>query len=354
MTAADESGRQPAEKPAAKSRGGSTAAAAKAPKPRVSFSFQRIMTGSDLSRRRLAVMKAVSGRPGPIVWLTGCAHGDEVGGIVVIQEIFKRLRRRALLRGELHAFPLMNPLGFEVAARNVAVSGEDLNRCFPGRDNGSVAQRIAHTIFTAITQTQPALVLDLHNDWRSSIPYAVIDPQPDAASREAFTKAREVARQSGLLIVAELDKTNDAMVSHKTLSGSLLRHGVPALTLELGEAHVVNEENVRHGIHAVWNVLTSLEMTTPDETPSVYPLPEEFRGRILSYYDHLLSSSSGVVRFAVSPGDVIDPGRPVARIYNAFGKLLETIVSPHRGVVLGHSDSSVAFPGVTVAAMGVV
>ncbi len=354
MTAADDSRRQPVDKPDAKPRSQSQTSPARRSRPRVSFSFQKIMTGSDLSRRRLAMMKAVSGRPGPIVWLTGCAHGDEVGGIVVIQEVFKRLRRRPLLQGELHAFPLMNPLGFEVAARNVAVSGEDLNRCFPGRDNGSVAQRIAHTIFTSIARTQPALVLDLHNDWRSSIPYAVLDPQPDAASREAFARAREVARQSGLLIVAELDKSADAMISHKTLSGSLLRHGVPAVTLELGEAHVVNEENVRHGIHAVWNVLTSLEMTPPDESPVVYPLPEEFRGRILSYYDHLLSSASGVVRFAVSPGDVIAPGRPVARIYNAFGKLLETIVSPHRGVVLGHSDSSVAFPGVTVAAMGVV
>jgi hypothetical protein len=323
-------------------------------RPRVSFSFQNIMTGSDLSRRRLAVMKSVSGHPGPVVWLTGCAHGDEVGGIVVIQEVFKRLRRRRLLKGELHAFPLMNPLGFEVAARNVAVSGEDLNRCFPGRDNGSVAQRIAHTIFTTITRTPPTLVLDLHNDWRSSMPYAVLDPQPDAASLEAFSRAREFAQHSGLLIVAEMERSPDALVSHKTLSGSLLRHGVPALTLELGEAHVVNEDNVRHGIHAVWNILSSLGMTTPDDDPVVYPLPNEFRGRILSYYDHLLSSTSGVVRFVVSPGDIVTPGGPVARIYNAFGKLLETIVSPHPGIVLGHSDSSVAFPGVTVAALGVV
>ena len=42
------------------------------------YSFKKIMTGSDLSRRRLPVMCATSGNPGPVVWLTACSHGDEV------------------------------------------------------------------------------------------------------------------------------------------------------------------------------------------------------------------------------------------------------------------------------------
>ena len=99
----------------------------------VRYSFRKILTGSDLSRRRLAVMQADSGQAGPVVWLTGCVHGDEVGGIVVIQEIFKRLRETRLQRGRLCAFPLMNPMGFELSARHVAVSG------------GKVQQRVIAT-----------------------------------------------------------------------------------------------------------------------------------------------------------------------------------------------------------------
>jgi predicted deacylase len=47
---------------------------------RISYSFQKILTGSDLSRRRLPLMSATSASPGPVVWLTACGHGDEVCG----------------------------------------------------------------------------------------------------------------------------------------------------------------------------------------------------------------------------------------------------------------------------------
>jgi predicted deacylase len=318
----------------------------------VKYSFLKILTGSDLSRRRLARMQANGRRPGPTVWLTACGHGDEVGGVVVVQEVFKRLRKQPLLRGQLHAFPLMNPLGFEVSSRHVAFSGEDLNRCFPGHPQGSLAQRIAHMIFTEIARTRPALVLDLHNDWRHSIPYTLIDPPPGPAHEETHARARDFAPQTGFLLVAESSESSDGLSSPKTLSGSLIRRGIPSLTVELGEAYVVNERNVEFGVRAIWNCLAGLAMVDADAEPFRYPAPERFRGRFLTYYGDLVSSTSGIIRFRIKPGDVIAARQPVARIYNAFGKLLETISVPHAGIVLGHSDSSVAYPGVPVAAFG--
>ena len=53
-------------------------------KPRTRYSFLKILTGSDLSIRRLPVMSVSSRNPGPVIWLTGCMHGDEVGGLIVI------------------------------------------------------------------------------------------------------------------------------------------------------------------------------------------------------------------------------------------------------------------------------
>ena len=54
-----------------------------------------------------------------------------------------------------------------------------------------------------------------------------------------------------------------------------------------------------------------------------------------------------------SPGDPVFPGKPIARIYNTFGKLQETLRSDITGVVLGHCDSSAVFPGMEVMAFGV-
>jgi predicted deacylase len=198
------------------------------------------------------------------------------------------------------------------------------------------------------------LVLDLHNDWRSSIPYTVLDPPPGPAHREAYYRARRYARQTGFLLVEESSKSPEAQFSPKTLSGSLLLRDVSALTLELGEAYVVNEANVAQGVRAVWNVLGELDMVAPSETPPEPDLPRECRRRFLTYSDGALSSTSGVIRFLVKPGEIVSANQPVAKVYNAFGKLLETVAASQRAIVLGHSDSSVAFPGVPVVALGLL
>ena len=153
-------------------------------------SFIKVMTGSDLSTRRLAYSKLKSGKEGPVVWIVAGIHGDEVGGIVIAQEIFKKLRREGILKGEIHIIPLMNPIGFESGARGMVVSEEDLNRVFPGNKNGTFAERLADTIFSQITKTKPTLVLDLHNDWSNSIPYTLIDPYPGQKYKDAYEKVK--------------------------------------------------------------------------------------------------------------------------------------------------------------------
>lgn len=314
---------------------------------KVSYSFLKILTGSDMSRRRLPVMSAVSARPGPVVWLTACGHGDEVCGIVIVQELFRGLRRR-LLRGAIHAFPLMNPMGFETGSRGVGLSKEDLNRSFPGDPDGSLGKRLAALIFSRIMDTGPDLVLDLHNDWRQSVPYALIDRPDSRFDATAYGRARDFLRRTGFIAIAD-----DEALPH-SLSHNLLRHGVPALTLELGESYVVNEANVRYGLKAIGNILAGLEMTPPPEAPFRYPAPDGARDDApLAYSDKPYSSKSGIVRFLAKSGDRIATGQPFAHIYNAFGKRQETLRARADAIVLGHCDWSVVFPGMPIMAFGV-
>ncbi|MFB0524428.1 MAG: succinylglutamate desuccinylase/aspartoacylase family protein [Phycisphaerae bacterium] len=319
----------------------------KKPSQKIRYSFIKILTGSDLSRRRLPFMSIESANPGPVVWLTGCIHGDEVTGIVTIQEVFKRLQKQPMIKGSLYAFPLMNPMGFEAASRNITISREDLNRSFPGSKNGSLAERIADKIFTTIKQTKPSLVLDLHNDWIKSIPYTVIDPSPGEAHKQAYERTKAVAAMSGFFVILDTDRIKES------LSFSLLQHDVPALTIELGESYVVNERNVEYGMKSILGILAYLEMIEkPDETFS-FVLPQGVKSKTLKFSTLPVSSASGIIRFLAKAGDVVEKGHVVAKIYNTFGKLQDTIVCLSDGIVLGHSDSSVAFPGAPVMAFGV-
>lgn len=311
------------------------------------FSFKEIMTGSDLSRRRLPVMCATSDNPGPTVWLTACSHGDEVSGIVVIQEVFKSIRRQ-LTRGCVQAFPLMNPLGFESGMRHITLSGEDLNRSFPGNANGSLGERIAHRIFDTIIATKPDLVVDFHNDWIESIPYVLVDHDPGKPHSRAYRQAIHSAKQAGMCVIVDQEDL------HQSLSFNLLLRDVPAITFELGKPNIVSESNVTYGVEAIWNVLADLDMIRPREKPFRYPLPPGYaHNKLLRYSDKPYGAKSGIIRFLAAPGDVVKAGQPLARIVNAFGRRQETMMAVEDGIVLGHSDSSVAFPGVPVMAFGV-
>lgn len=317
-------------------------------KVKVRYTFLRIHTGSDLSRRRLPLMIAESEKSGPVVWLTACAHGEEVGGMVVIQEIFKNIKS-ALKCGSIFAFPLMNPSGFETLSRNIVMSKEDLNRSFPGDEHGTLAHRIANKIFNYISSTSPTIVLDLHNDWARSIPYTLIDPDPGPEHSEAYDMSRQFASKTGFVNILETDEFDFS----NTLSFSLIRSGVPALSLELGESYVVNEKNIGYGTSSIWNILSELGMVEPRNEEFRFPLPESIQGKVLNYSDRPFSSSSGIIRFMVKPGEHVSKGCKLARIYNAFGKHLETLSALNDSLVLGCSDYSVAFPGASVVVFGV-
>ena len=143
-------------------------------KKQVKYSMLKLVTGTDLAIRRIPKMIVDSGKSGPTIWCTGCIHGDEIGGTVVIHDLFKVLRK-LLIKGRVCAFPIVNPFGFEANSRFLPYTNEDLNRLFPGKPRGSMGQRIALTIFETIMRDRPDLVLDFHNDWIRSIPYTLID-----------------------------------------------------------------------------------------------------------------------------------------------------------------------------------
>jgi uncharacterized protein len=321
----------------------------------VNYSFSNVLTGSDLSVRRLAIMKSAGKKKGPVVWLTGAIHGDEVGGIVIIQEVFKALKKHGLLQGTLYALPLMNPIGFESNVRGLPLSEEDLNRSFPGDKDGSIAQRIANQIFSTIVKTKPSLVMDLHNDWSASIPYTLIDPYPGILRRNAYNKVKEYSFYTGFPVIDEQEVSTRKAELEKTLSGSLLKSNIPAITLELGGAYVVDEDHVKSGIQAIWNVLSQLKMVEQKMFKEEYhPNSKTFyKGRILKYSHKPRADASGIMRFTVKPGQKIKKGQSVARVYNVFGKLQSTLISSEDGLVLGHADSSVAFPGAEIIALGI-
>jgi len=300
---------------------------------------------TDIIQRRIPVITLASGEPGPNVWLSGCIHGDEPGGAVIIHDLVKAIRAEGMTAGTLHALPLINSLGFENVSRFINSDREDLNRCFPGDPKGTMGERIARRLFDQIMRTEPDLVIDLHNDWIQSMPYVLIEPRELFGARGPRARTIELAQATGILLVQEADAEPDLA---RTLTGALVAAGVPAFTVEAGGAGGIVEASVEAGVTAVLGVLSRLGML-PESMASRAPKPSP--RRVLDYTSHPLCTSSGIVRFAVAPGDEVSAEQKVATVYSAFGSVEETLRAARDGIVLGVADHARAVPGTEVIAI---
>lgn len=286
-------------------------------------------------------------------------HGDEVGGVIVIHEIFRRLKKYPLLKGSIYALPVLNQTGFNNINRNITLGYEgfkesfDLNRAFPGKAGGSQAQKLADAIFQAIVKTKPSLVLDLHNDWVNSIPHTIIDPKYPQINSAVFDLTRKYALALGFPALAE------AQVSYqpKSLSANLLKHQIPALTVELGGSttlsSVAKSEDVADGVKAIWDLLTSLGMVKPARLKFNCLFPKKFTSQIIKYA-YIKPKKKGILVYLIKPGLAIKKGQPIAQVYDFWGRPIETLKAQKEGLFIGHADYSVACKGVEIASLGIL
>ncbi len=311
---------------------------------RVSKRFIDITGLRDIIQRRIPVLIADSKQAGPVVWLTACIHGDEVGGTAIIHDVFIRLKEAGLLRGRVHAYPLVNSMGFENVSRFINIDREDLNRCFPGDPRGSMGQQIARRLYDTIIKSEPDLLIDIHNDWIESVPYLLIEPANIYPSKELFAQVTDLARASGLLLVED---SSDGNAPQNTLAGALVSAGIPAYTIEAGGAYAVVEEGVKAGTNAILSTLQGLEMIDLGEALPARGAPKER----LRYTNQPLCTTSGLIRFAVKPGQEIRKGQLLATVYSAFGSREESLRAAADGFVLGLEDHARVLPGREVIAI---
>ncbi|MDX1560838.1 MAG: succinylglutamate desuccinylase/aspartoacylase family protein, partial [Marinobacter sp.] len=176
---------------------------------------------------------------GPTLCLTGAVHGDELNGIEIIRQTMYDLNPEKL-SGTVVGVPIVNLPGFQQGSRYLP-DRRDLNRHFPGSPDGSLADRIAHSLFENVIRKCDMLV-DIHTGSlkRTNLPQLRADMNnPD---------------------VAEFTRGFDRMaVVHSSGSAGMLRTaaveaGIRTVTLEAGESHRIQQHQISAGV----NSLTSL------------------------------------------------------------------------------------------------
>ena len=96
---------------------------------------------------------------GPVVFVTAALHGDEINGTGSIRQLIQDSSLQ-LLKGSVIMVPVLNLLAFDRHSRYLP-DRRDLNRAFPGSPEGSLASRMARTLFDEIV-LRSDFGIDLH------------------------------------------------------------------------------------------------------------------------------------------------------------------------------------------------
>ena len=88
-------------------------------------------------------------------------HGDELEGQYVCYELNRILReQKERVKGIVDIYPAMNPLGVDSITRGVPGFDIDMNRIFPGSEEGAVTEHIATQIMEDISGAD--FCVDIH------------------------------------------------------------------------------------------------------------------------------------------------------------------------------------------------
>ncbi len=117
-----------------------------------------LMTGT---RYETSLYVFGSGEPGPIAMVLGGVHGDEPGGWLGAERVVDTLRPR---NGAILVIPRANRVATLSGVRTTDEMG-DINRSYPGFDDGKPMERMAFEIVNAVRWYHVDLVHDMHESW---------------------------------------------------------------------------------------------------------------------------------------------------------------------------------------------
>ena len=222
-------------------------------------------------------------RPGPTLFVSGAVHGDEINGVEIVRRLLRSPEVKRL-RGALIAVPVVNVYGFVRQSRYLP-DRRDLNRTFPGSEQGSLAGRLAHAFMQEVV-SKCDYGIDLHTGavHRDNLPQI----------RAAFKTGEPVetmAKAFGTPVILNSD------IRDGSLREAACELGVPVIVYEGGEALRFDETVIRAGVRGVIGAMRSLEMLRASRNPLSQRRPEPVVARS-SYW--VRAPQSGILR-AVLP-----------------------------------------------------
>jgi predicted deacylase len=262
---------------------------------------------------------------GPTVLIMAGLHGDEINGIEIVRRIIRKGFNKPQV-GTIICLPVFNIFGFLNIKRELP-DGRDLNRSFPGSENGSLAAQFA---FHFMKEIAP------HVDY-------VIDFHTGSAQRNNFPQIRCVLEDDNSIELARIFNPpfilNSSQIS-KTIRESISKLGKNMLLFEGGKTNNIEEMVVEEGLNGVKRLLSHLGMRSfkidisKDRTPI-----------FLSESKWLRSPNSGMFQAIVKNGARVSKNEVIGIVTDPYGKFERKVKSNTNGYIICLNESPVVYKG---------
>ena len=285
-------------------------------------------------KNRLAP-EGFSGKEKRLSIVTGI-HGDELDGQYICYEVTRRINNNPeKLHGIVDIYPDLNPLGLDIGSRGIPMFELDMNRSFPGDNNGAVAEYVAAGVIDNIIGSD--FCLDIHS---SNI---FIKEMPQARLTEE--------NRAKLLPYAKIINTDfvwiysSKTVLDATLAYSLNNMDVPTLAIEMGVGNRINREYCDQLIEGTFNLMIELGIWEGEQISVRKPIIST-EGQV----EFIRACSSGVFVADVKNLGAISMGTHIGDIIEPLtGKVVQRIESPVDGIIFTLREHPVVYKGALLA-----
>lgn len=256
-------------------------------------------------------------RTGPTLFVSAAIHGDELNGVEIIRRVLSH-HSIAKIRGTLLAIPIVNVFGFNSKSRYLP-DRRDLNRCFPGHSQGSLAGQLAK-LFTDEVVKKSTHGIDLH----TGAVHRTNFPQIRACLDDPVTKDLAVAFGAPVVL--------NSSIRDGSLRESAAENGVPLIVYEGGEALYFDEKAISVGVKGVLSAMRSIGMiakSTKKQTKK--PV-------FIAHSSHWLRApNSGILRIYTSPGKRVKEGDVLGVISDPLGFHQTEVKARDTGILIGQN-----------------
>lgn len=272
-----------------------------------------------------------TGKEKRIAIVTG-THGDELEGQFVCYELVRRLKAEPdALKGIVDVYPALNPLGIDSITRGIPMFDLDMNRIFPGSEEGSMMETVVSRLTKDLTGAD--LCIDIHasNIFLMELPQVRIN---EISAERLMPFAKQMNADFVWVHASET-------VLESTLAYSLNQAGTPALAVEMGVGMRITKAYGYQLVEGILNVMKTLGIWEGKVTKVKKPIVSE--DREVSY---LNADQAGIYVPCVKIGDHVETGALFGEILNPLtGDVEQSVTAPISGLVFTRREYPVVYSG---------